>query len=512
MDSQDMTFRGNSGDVELLNLPNILTRTSAGNGSRSHNPAEAITPTEAKSSQEIAVSSMEAAGNTGQNINIQELPPLDRGWRAWSFCFAAFIVEALVWGFSYSYGVFQNYYSTHPPFRHASPVGLAAVGTTALATEYALGVVVAIFHNRYPDCLKKTMWSGLALTSLSLALSSFVSQVRIKELYIFFASLKFPAQVPLLILFQGVGIGIGGGLLYWPIISLVSDWFVERRGLAGGIIFAGSGAGGFLFPLIANALLDRIGFRWTMRVLAALVSILGGAALFFVQPRIPLPKFGSGQRRPPFIPSKIQFLGRPVFWAYSVTNLLQAMSFFPVSLYIAVFTASISSALSATIVLSLFNIAGVVGQILIGWLSDRFPYPWIMFSIAAISSISAFLLWGFAETLIQVFIFSALFGGLSGGFPALGFSVAVDSAGSNPEQASMAFTAFTFIKGAAAVIGPIVSGILLEAGHSNTLGMVGSATYGKSGFGPVEIFVGSCAAATSISSLVVAATRPRVRS
>ncbi|KAL4244542.1 Proton-linked Monocarboxylate Transporter [Abortiporus biennis] len=435
MDSQDMTFRGNSGDVELLNLPNILTRTSAGNGGRSHNPAEAITPTEAKSSQEIAVSSMEAAGNTGQNINIQELPPLDRGWRAWSFCFAAFIVEALVWGFSYSYGVFQNYYSTHPPFRHASPVGLAAVGTTALATEYALGVVVAIFHSRYPDCLKKTMWSGLALTSLSLALSSFVS------------------QVPLLILFQGVGIGIGGGLLYWPIISLVSDWFVERRGLAGGIIFAGSGAGGFLFPLIANALLDRIGFRWTMRVLAALISILGGAALFFVQPRIPLPKFGSGQRRPPFIPSKIQFLGRPVFWAYSVTNLLQAMSFFPVSLYIAVFTASISSALSATIVLSLFNIAGVVGQILIG------------------CSISAFLLWGFAETLIQVFIFSALFGGLSGGFPALGFSVAVDSAGSNPEQASMAFTAFTFIKGAAAVIGPIVSGILLEAGHSNTLGM-----------------------------------------
>lgn len=95
-----------------------------------------------------------------------------------------------------------------------------------------------------------------------------------------------------------------------------------------------------------------------------------------------------------------------------MTNFLQAMSYFPVSLYIAVFTATISSPLSATIVLALFNIAGVAGQVFIGYLSDRFSYPWIMFGSALGCSISAFLLWGFADTLATVLIFAIVFGAL----------------------------------------------------------------------------------------------------
>ena len=63
------------------------------------------------------------------------------------------------------------------------------------------------------------------------------------------------------------------------------------------------------------------------------------------------------------------------------------------------------------------------------------------------------------------------------------------------------------VKGLAAVIGPIISGVLLEAGKSSTF----DGKYGKFGFGAVEIFVGSCAAATSISSLAVAMYRPRTR-
>lgn len=92
--------------------------------------------------------------------------------------------------------------------------------------------------------------------------------------------------------------------------------------------------------------------------------------------------------------------------------MFQSLSFFPVSLYIAVFTTSIASPLSATIVLALFNSSGVIGQILIGYLSDRFPYPWIMFSSSLGSAIAVFLLWGLANTLPQVFAFAIIFGGL----------------------------------------------------------------------------------------------------
>ena len=76
------------------------------------------------------------------------------------------------------------------------------------------------------------------------------------------------------------------------------------------------------------------------------------------------------------------------------------------------FTTKLSSPLSATIVLSIFNSSGVIGQILIGHLTDVVPYPWVMFVSAMGSALSAFLLWGFADSLAKVFTFAIIFGGL----------------------------------------------------------------------------------------------------
>ena len=72
----------------------------------------------------------------------------------------------------------------------------------------------------------------------------------------------------------------------------------------------------------------------------------------------------------------------------------------------------------------------------------------------------------------------------------------------------MAFSTAVSIKGVAALIGPIVSSALLQAGRSASFS---NSSYGKFGFGAVEIFVGSCAVAGSISSLAVLATKRRIR-
>ena len=94
----------------------------------------------------------------------------------------------------------------------------------------------------------------------------------------------------------------------------------------------------------------------------------------------------------------------------------------------------------------------------------------------------------------------------SGGFSSVGFAAAVDSSAPNTEQTPIAFsTAYTF-KGIAALVGPVVSSALLQAGQSASFS---NSSYGKFGFGAVEIFVGSCAVAGSLSSLAVLMTRPR---
>lgn len=436
------------------------------------------------------VSSSEA-NVTPRESNVQELPAIDGGWQAWRFCAAGFLIEVMVWGLEFSYGIFQDYYTSHPPFSSASPVTIAAVGTTSIAVQYCETILLSLFFERYPDLLKASVWVGLVLAFASLLLASFANQIW------------------QLVLLQGVIFGASGALMYYPILVLLPQWFVQRRGLATGIIFSGSGIGGFILPYILHALLDGVGFRWTLRICAFAVLVVAGIGVLGMKPRLPTPTFQRGQRRPRFIPPQLQFIKTPLFWALGVSTVLQALSFFSVSLYIAPFVNLIASPLYASVALSLFNSSGVVGQIVIGHLCDRLPYAWIMFTCTLGSGIAVFVLWGFAHTLPPIFVFSVIFGGLMGGFNSVGPIAASDCAGNKPEQSSLVWACSFFLKGIAAVVGPLVSGILYDAGRSS--GHRIDTRYGAFGFGQVEIFVGVCAMATSVMSIVVAIARRRVR-
>ena len=127
-------------------------------------------PTKAQSAQSSMVALR--AADPQEGTTVQELPPIDGGSGAWIFCASAFVVEMMIWGFSFrysllspshprvptelnlrSYGIFQGtvrfvgeslyihaqtieYYTSHPPFNTASPVSIAAVGTVMLAFLY----------------------------------------------------------------------------------------------------------------------------------------------------------------------------------------------------------------------------------------------------------------------------------------------------------------------------------------------------------------------------------------
>jgi hypothetical protein len=69
------------------------------------------------------------------------LPPIDGGFAAWRLLLAAFVFEALLWGFPLSFGVFQDHYSRLPAFKD-SPY-ISVVGTSASGISY-LGAPVVI--------------------------------------------------------------------------------------------------------------------------------------------------------------------------------------------------------------------------------------------------------------------------------------------------------------------------------------------------------------------------------
>lgn len=76
------------------------------------------------------------------------------------------------------------------------------------------------------------------------------------------------------------------------------------------------------------------------------------------------------------------------------------------------FTRALSNQLTSTIVLSLFNASTFMGQIIIGHLTDRVPYPTLMAFSAIVSGIGAFVLWGLADATIYLYFFAIVFGSL----------------------------------------------------------------------------------------------------
>ncbi|KAI4953332.1 hypothetical protein J4E86_006874 [Alternaria arbusti] len=65
------------------------------------------------------------------------LPPMDKGKHAWLFLTAAFAIEFLTIGQSFSYGRFQSHYTTHAPF---------ASNSSSQSTSSSFAAVIGVLN------------------------------------------------------------------------------------------------------------------------------------------------------------------------------------------------------------------------------------------------------------------------------------------------------------------------------------------------------------------------------
>lgn len=68
-----------------------------------------------------------------------------------------------------------------------------------------------------------------------------------------------------LILTQGVLCAIGNGLVFSPTTLYLDQWFIQRKGLAYGIMWAAKSICGVALPFVASACLGKFGARTTLR-------------------------------------------------------------------------------------------------------------------------------------------------------------------------------------------------------------------------------------------------------
>ena len=118
----------------------------------------------------------------------------------------------------------------------------------------------------------------------------------------FMLSLSQPQQFYQVFLTQGIAIGISLGGLYVPTLTVLSHHFARKRALAMGIAVSGASAGGVVFPVVVNRMLEKYGFPWAVRIAAFICLGLVTISLACMRTRPPPPRpHVEGQQRPSLV-------------------------------------------------------------------------------------------------------------------------------------------------------------------------------------------------------------------
>ncbi|KAM5349162.1 hypothetical protein ACJ41O_008985 [Fusarium nematophilum] len=415
--------------------------------------------------REDGSSESQVEGLTGGH-ELPSLPRVDGGKDAWLFLAASFMIEALTWGFPFAFGVFQDYYSTHEPFK----------GSSSIAGIMYLGIPFIMSLQRlFP---KHSRWSpiiGLFVMCISLAASS------------------FSQNTTHLILTQGVLYAIGGSISYCPCILYMDEWFARRKGLAFGVMWSGTGLAGFALPLLFEKFLHQYGFRTTLRIWSLALFVLTLPLAYFIKPRLP----HSATRH--INPLKLSFALSRSFMMHQFANVAQALGFFLPGIYLPSYarTALGAGTFPSAMTVLLINVASVFGCVAMGALTDRLHVTDCFMISAAGTTISTFFLWGFSTNLPVLYLYCIIYGLFAGSYTSAwpGIMRMVTAGPSSDSGSSFDPAMVLGVLSAGRGIGNIASGPLSEA-LVKGMPWQGQAAGGYgTGYGTLIVFTGTTALA-----------------
>ena len=100
----------------------------------------------------------------------------------------------------------------------------------------------------------------------------------------------FSTQYWQLFLAQGVCSGLGHGLLFAPLVSIIPTYFKRKRAFAVSLATCGAVTGGMTFPTIAYTCMSSLGFRWTVLIMGFVITFNAIMIFSFTRTRVPVRK------------------------------------------------------------------------------------------------------------------------------------------------------------------------------------------------------------------------------
>ncbi len=220
-----------------------------------------------------------------------------------------------------------------------------------------------------------------------------------------------------LYLTYGVMGGIGVGIVYISIISLMVKWFPDRKGFATGMAAAGYGFGAIATTFPISYALGEVGFDQALTSFGLGLMVCGVLISFGIRP----PNEGevSGQ-----VPESLggsrnfssrEMLKTPIFWTMCLMMTLMASGGLMVISQFALFAKDFGAGnamvfgLSALpLALTIDRVANGVTRPFFGWISDQIGREQTMFIAFVLEAIAIAMLVGFGRNPLALVLLSGL--------------------------------------------------------------------------------------------------------
>ena len=259
--------------------------------------------------------------------------------------------------------------------------------------------------------------------------------------------------------------GISGSLIWTSTIATIGHWFSARRGIATGLATTAGGFGGILFPLLIESLMPKVGYKWTICVLASISAFASGVGMLLMSTRI----------SPSATKSSMFDMNGFKDASFGLTVAAIFMIDLAVVLPPAYLTSyALDHGFSSTLsyqLLAFLNATTVIGRGLPGFIADKWGRFNVMIVSSILSTIMILSLWMFAENNLGLLVtFTVLFGIFSGTADSL-TPVCVAQLCQQENYATRYGTAYGIVS-FATLIGNPLAGAILGPGK-NYKGLIG---------------------------------------
>ncbi|KAI7872934.1 major facilitator superfamily domain-containing protein [Spinellus fusiger] len=385
------------------------------------------------------------------------------GGYGWVIAFIGFLSNFLMFGLVTVWGIFSNDLLNDQYKDQTTMLELMGVSTIALAALNGF-----TFLNVYLDKLgaRWVMFIGSLFISLGMIISG--STNKVWQLY----------------LTQGLMFGLGDSIVYMCIVSVIPQWFTNRRAFAMGICSAGTGVGGLVLSPLTTVLLEKYGVAWAYRILGFLAFGISTISICLIRTRLP-PGYSEKPIKSAINPKMFKDMNLMI---WSVGASISLMGYYTPLLYIPRYADSIGiNRTDTSTIVGLSAALNAIGRIILGFIADKVGRVNTYIVSTAIAGILCMVVWPITTTYGSLLAFSCVFGFFGGIYSSLAAPITANITGFDKLSSGLAilFLASTF-----SAVGPLIASVIQESTPNNS-------------FIGIQMFCGSVFFVGAISAIIV---------